>query len=886
MKLVVVESPAKAKTIEKFLGKEYVVLPSYGHVRDLPASVKEIPPEIKSKPWAAFAVDVTNQYRPYYIIPKDSKKTIDALKKRLSQAQELILATDEDREGESISWHLREILQPKIPVKRIVFHEITRKAILEALQSPRDINEQLVRAQESRRILDRLFGYSLSPVLWKKVRANLSAGRVQSVALRLVVEREEERRAFRKAEYWDIVAELRTGDLTFEATLVTLDGTRLAEGKDFDPTSGTLKQDSAAYWLRQEEAEHLCAVLKQGLPWRIASVEQKETTQKPQPPFITSTLQQAASSAFGFTPKKTMRIAQELYEGVELAHGEREGLITYMRTDSVTLSEEALTEAAKVIQQQFGSEYYGGPRRYVTKSKMAQEAHEAIRPTVLSRTPESVRAYLTEDQYRLYELIWRRTLASQMRDAVLLRTTVTIEARSEGRTALFRATGSVVKFPGFLRVLNNDSERERRLPQLREGQLIVSADAEAAGTVRLDTLRAVSHETQPPARYTEASLIRALEEEGIGRPSTYAPTLSVIQERGYVTKKGSALVPTYLGIAVIHLLRDYFPEFIDVKFTAQMEDALDAIAEGEREWTEFLETFYRGKPSGPTGLEKAIRERSPKIPYPAIPVGEDPVTGEPIVVRFGMNGRPYLQRGAGGAGNTAPIPEDVFYESLTPERAHELLESRKNAEENVVAVDPATQKPVYLMEGPYGFYLQVGKGAEGEETSKTRGKAAKPRRVSLPKDVAPEAVTADLAVKLLSLPREVGKHPTTGSPIIADIGRYGPYLRCDSETRSLSDWREALDISLEEAVQRLATPKTSRRATPIVLRTLGQDAAGRTIELREGRYGRYVTDGEVNATLPKDADPDRLTLEEACAWLEAKHAAPSAKKPRRKKSTS
>ena len=551
MKLVIVESPAKAKTIGRFLGQGYVVEASYGHVRDLPSSAAEVPAAIKAESWSRLAVNIEEDFTPVYVIPAQSKKQIAHLRKLLKDADEMVLATDEDREGESISWHLLEVLKPKVPVKRIVFHEITREAIEEAVAHPREVDQQLVRAQESRRILDRLFGYCLSPVLWKKVRPKLSAGRVQSVALRLVVEREEQRRAFHVAAYWDIEATLAEGEKVFKATLTEVDGKHVATGRDFDASTGLLKGEDTA-WLDETAAQTLAALARRATPWKVVRVEQKNTRQRPQPPFITSTLQQAASSLFGFTPRQTMQVAQRLYEGVDLGGGEREGLITYMRTDSVILSERALAEAGETIRKRFGDEYYRGPRRYTTKSKMAQEAHEAIRPTHLNRHPDDVAPYLEQDELKLYRLVWNRALASQMPDAELLKTTADIRAEGEGRTAVFRANGSVVTFPGFLRVADQGTE-DTELPPLTEGMGVGEGQP-----IAIQSIDALKHETKPPARYTEASLVRRLEEEGIGRPSTYAPTITLIQQRGYVEKRGKALAPTFVGISITHLLRGSF----------------------------------------------------------------------------------------------------------------------------------------------------------------------------------------------------------------------------------------------------------------------------------------------------------------------------------------
>lgn len=862
MKLVIVESPAKAKTIGRFLGRDYKVVASYGHIRDLPSSADEVPKSIKDKPWARLAVDIENNFTPYYVVSKDSRKRVAELKDMLKGADEVVLATDEDREGESISWHLLETLKPKVPIKRIAFHEITKTAIDEAISNPREVNQQLVRAQESRRVLDRLFGYSLSPVLWRKVGSKLSAGRVQSVAVRLVVEREEARRAFRKAEYWDIEATIVAEGKSFVAALVELGGKRVAEGKDFDANTGELKGNNVE-WLREADAANLAEQLRQRLPWRVTRVEQKESRQRPGPPFITSTLQQAASSALGFSPSRTMSIAQQLYEGVDLGGGEREGLITYMRTDSVTLSEKALAEAGHVICNLFGPEYYTGPRRYTTKSKMAQEAHEAIRPTHLDRRPEDVAHYLDHDQLKLYRLIWNRALSSQMRDAELLKTNVDFEARADRGPAILRANGSVVTFPGFLRLSNADG-RDTELPPISEGDQVGPQER-----LKLEQMTPVRHETQPPARYTEASLIRRLEEEGIGRPSTYAPTISTIQQRGYVVKlpKGGALAPTFLGVAVTHLLRQHFSEYVDLGFTARMEDVLDDIAGGHQEWVDFLSGFFHGTGAFGHGLEPQIKRELPRIEFPAIPIGEDPQTGQPICVRLGKN-VPYVQRGDGGDGNTASLPDNLLFEDLTPERARELIENKAKGSD-VLGEDPKTGLKVHLLQGPYGPYVQLGDAGRGKN---------KPKRAGLPKDFPLEQVTLDLALRYLDLPRELGAHPEKGQPVLANLGRFGPYVQCGKEFRSLQDGDDVHTITLDRAVALLAAPK-ARRQGKTLLKDLGaHPESGAKIQVYKGRFGPYVTDGHQNATLPKGTDPAALTLETALQILAAPKAKRSAQK--------
>ena len=859
--LVIVESPAKAKTISKFLGNRYEVIASYGHIRDLPGSAGEIPEAIRGKPWARLAVDTENDFKPVYVVPRGSAKHVKELRKQIKDADELILATDEDREGESISWHLLELLKPKVSVRRITFHEITKAAIEEALAHPRDVDDKLVRAQESRRILDRLYGYSLSPVLWKKVRTKLSAGRVQSVAVRLVVEREEERLAFHSAVYWDVEARLRgEKHKDFTATLIAVGDRRIPNGKDFDPSTGQPKSQQVIV-LNQSEAEKLARQAPEQLPWTVVRVEKKQQKKRPSPPFITSTLQQAASSQLNLSPGRTMAIAQRLYEGVDLGGGEREGLITYMRTDSVTLSERAIASAAGVIQSRFGKEYYQGPRRYQTKSKSAQEAHEAIRPTELSRSPDQVAKFLDGPERALYELIWRRTLASQMADAVLEKTAADIEVHIDGTPHTFRANGSIVRFPGFLKVADGNSQ-ETVLPELHQGQKVVS-QAEAAAAPDCLALLETSparHETSPPARYTEATLVRKLEEEGIGRPSTYAPTISTIQQRGYVVKRKGALVPTFVGMAVVNLLRDHFARYVDLKFTANMEESLDDIAKGNREWLDFLRTFYRGNSQSDKGLVEHIKDELPRIDYPAIPVGNDPETGEPLTVRIGPTSV-FVQRGEGGQDNTATIPRDIHVDELDPPLVREIIENKSKGKIEL-GQDETTGETIYAIEGPYGPYVQRGNNGD---------KKKKPKRCGLPKGMTLEEVDLKLARELLSLPRTLGAHPETGDAIKAGLGRFGPFVQQGSDFRSLPKEDSVFTVTLERALELLAQPKKSRRTRQAkqALKVLGKHPkSGKELGVYKGRYGPYISDGKVNAKIPKGDDPEEVTLEQAVEWIE------------------
>jgi DNA topoisomerase I len=879
-RLVIVESPAKAKTIGRFLDDRYQVEASYGHVRDLPQNAKEIPAAVRGEEWARLGVDVERGYAPLYVVPAEKKKHVKRLQEALKGAEQLLLATDEDREGESISWHVLELLSPpkSMPVSRIVFHEVTQEAIAAALEHPRGVDEKLVRAQEARRVLDRLYGYTLSPLLWKRVAPGLSAGRVQSVAVRLAVERERERIAFRASEYWDLAVELAAPGGGFTARLVRLGGRRLADAKSFDPATGRLA-DGARLHLDGEAARGYASAAEEARPWRVTSLERTPGTQRPAPPFTTSTLQQEANRKLRLTAQRTMRIAQQLYEGVDLG-GERVGLITYMRTDSVALADRAVAQARRVIAAAYGADYLPErPLHYRTKAKRAQEAHEAIRPTDLSRRPQDVARHLSPEQAKLYELIWKRTVACQMLPARFERTAVevTVEVGGEGRAAeplAFAASGRRIVFPGFLRAYVEGSDdpeaelgdQETLLPALAEGQDLEPVRVAAEG-----------HETRPPMRYTEASLVKRLEEEGIGRPSTYATILSTIQDRGYVFKRGNELVPTFTAFCVTELLEESFADLVDTEFTARMEDELDEVAAGEREWVELVASFYRGNGGGPGLLS---RLENLELRYPAVDVGADPASGEPLRVKIGRYG-PYVVRGEGGKGNTASLPDNLPPDELTVERALMLLNGKADAAEPL-ASDPATGRPITAQLGRFGPYLELGL----EEAEREAG--AKPKRVSLPRGMDPEAVTPEVAVKLMSLPRTVGRHPASGEEISAGLGRYGPYLRHGDEFRNLPSWEAACDLTLDEALAILAAPKPQSRGRrggkPEVIRELGEVAgAAGPVKLLAGRYGPYVSDGEVNASLPRGADPGALTAAEAAELLAKRRAAGPAKKPRRRR---
>jgi DNA topoisomerase-1 len=872
--LVIVESPAKARTLGRFLGNRYRVEASYGHIRDLPESAADVPKDIKEKEWGRLGVDVDSDFTPYYVVPTDKRKQVAHLKTAVKDASELLLATDPDREGESISWHLAQVLKPKVPVRRIVFHEITEDAVKEALEHPADVNENLVRAQESRRILDRLYGYTLSPVLWKKVQTGLSAGRVQSVAVRLIVEREEERQAFRTGVYWDLEASMQGDGRQFVATLVRLDDRRIATGKDFDPQTGRLKSDNVRL-LDQAATVTLRDAVLANVPWTVASVEQKPGVERPAPPFTTSTLTQEASRKLGFATERTMQVAQRLFQGIENVGG-GQGLITYHRTDSTTLSEKALSESARVIAEMFGAEYHGGARRYQTRVKNAQEAHEAIRPTDFRLTPSQLEGTLDADEFKVYELIWKRTMASQMVDARVLRTTLEIAAKgSSNEPAIFTASGKAIEFAGFRRAYVEGSddpaaeleEQEAILPQCKVGDRI-----HRDGSTPITLLDAATkrHETTPPARFTEASLIKELERLGIGRPSTYAPTIATIVRRGYVFRQSKALVPSFIAFAVTKLLREHFGDFVETDFTAEMEDDLDEISRGEREWIGFLREFYYGDKKH-RGLLPAVEHGAEKADYPVLSLGEDDATGEQVRIRIGRFG-PFVQVGEGGPGRTASLPEDVAPADLTIEKALELVRAKAEGP-RTVGVDPATGMNVYVMNGRYGAYVQLGETPEGK-------KVDKPKRASLQAGMTESSVTLDDALRLLSLPRVVGLHPDDNEPIVTNFGRFGPYVKHNDEFRSLESEDDDFNLSFDAALELLRAPKQSRRrqgAQKKVLRELTAESG--TIKLMAGRYGPYVTDGTTNASLPKGTNPEGLTYEHATELIAARRdAAPSPKR--------
>jgi DNA topoisomerase-1 len=856
---VIVESPAKAKTIAGFLGRDYVVESSIGHIRDLPRNAKEVPAAYKDAAWAKrLAVDVDNDFRPLYVVPAEKRQQVSKLKQVLKDASELYLATDEDREGESIAWHLLEVLNPQVPVRRMVFHEITRAAIDDAIQNSRDLDRRLVDAQEARRILDRLVGWDVSEVLWKKVMPKLSAGRVQSVATRLVVERERARRAFRSGEYWDLEGEFEAHEMAFAAGLTSIDGNRLATGKDFDPATGEIATTGAAVVLLDETGARGLADRLAGAAFSVSSLESRDYRQSPYPPFITSTLQQEAARKLRFSAARTMQVAQRLYE---------RGYITYMRTDSTTLSEQAITAARAQARQLYGDAYVPAqPRHYQRKVKNAQEAHEAIRPSGEEfRTTDEVAGELDGDERRVYDLVWKRTVSSQMADARGKRVALRLGATSStDEEVIFSASGRTIEFPGFLRAYVEGSDdpdaeledREVNLPPVASGD---SVDARA--------VTPQSHATQPPARYTEATLVKELEARGIGRPSTYASILQTIQERGYVWRKGTALVPSWTAFAVVQLLEGHFGHLVDYDFTARMEEDLDDIARGERESVPWLRSFYFG--NGQVGLKTLVEEHAPTIDareVNSIPVGSD-ADGNLVVARVGRYG-PYLQRGD----DTAPLPEDLPPDELTVELALDLL-ARGRPEGREVGLDPVSGLPIVARDGRYGPYVQLG---EQEEGSKKR-----PPTASLFKSMTVDTVTLDDALRLLSLPREVGVDDA-GVPITAQNGRFGPYIKRGGDSRSLTSEDEIFAVTLEQAKELLAQPKRGARSAAAPLAELGPDPeSGAPIRLMSGRFGPYVTDGTVNASLRKGMDPAELTLGDAVAMLQAKRAQGPSTRPKR-----
>lgn len=847
--LVIVESPTKAKTIKKFLGKGYQVQSCMGHIRDLPQSAKDIPEKFKKHEWSKLGVNVDKDFEPIYCVPKNKEKVVSQLKGWVSNASQLVLATDEDREGESISWHLLEVLKPKIPVKRMVFHEITKEAIEESLEHTRDIDYNLVRAQEARRILDRLVGYTISPLLWKKVAFGLSAGRVQSVAVKLICDRESERMKFKKSEYWSIEAEALKSGTEFESRLLEYEKQRVATGKDFDARTGELIEDKKKLLhLDQKKAEDIKKRLK-GEAWKVVDVEEKPITRRPAPPFITSTLQQEANRKLGWSANQTMRTAQSLYE---------QGFITYMRTDSTALSQQALTAAKKCILDLYGKEYCSPePRTYSSKKvKGAQEAHEAIRPAGTTFVhPEDTE--LKSDEQKLYDLIWKRTVASQMADSKQKQVSVRIQVGP----ALFAASGTSIEFPGFLRAYVEGSddpeaaleERETHLPQLKVGD-----------KVECKELKSTQHETKPAARYTEASLIQTMEKEGIGRPSTYAATIATVVNRGYVQKIGNALAPTFTAMVVDKLLGKHLPQYVDLGFTSKMEESLDEIASGDLDWIDYLRTVYLGK----EGLKKKVELEEKKIkPEEARAINIESLKG--LSVRVGRYGA-YVCRPANKKGEEvcASLPDSQPPADVTLEVANQLIDQKEKGVD-ALGKDPKTKEPIYVLNGRFGPYVQRGDADDDKK---------KIKRASLPQGVKIEDVTLQKALDLLSLPKTLGVHPETKKEIKVGFGRFGPYVVHNGDFRSVPKTEDLFSVDLKRALELLARPKAGRgRSAPI--KDLGKHPEDQeNVSVYDGKYGPYVKWGKINVSLPEGTKPEMMTMELALELLRSKEPKKGKKK--------
>ena len=851
--LVIVESPTKANTLKKFLGSSFLVEASVGHVRDLVTKKTELPAgdPRRDQPWVHYGVNIDNHFEPLeevYLVPAEKKRQVDTLKHALSKADRLFLATDDDREGEAISWHLQQVLKPKVPTERLVFHEITKEAIQDALNHTRKLDDDLVSAQRTRRVVDRLFGWDVSEVLWRKIKPGLSAGRVQSVALRLLVERERERMAFVSANFWDVLARLKAQNQGFEATLQKLGQKRVATGRDFDANTGKLTTKDTIV-LNGDEAHALCARLD-GQPAKVVHAEVKPQTLRPAPPFTTSTLQQEANRKLRFPARQTMQVAQKLYEN---------GFITYMRTDSVTLSEQAVTAARAVILQQYGEKWLPPqPRRYQTKSANAQEAHEAIRPAG-TQFPNihDVERTVGRDGARLYELIWQRTIASQMPDAQVEQTTVDIAIVD----AIFRASGRTTRFAGFMRVYAEETDDEpdekaaekgdRPLPILQAGDAVQWGDK--------PNLEARGHDTRPPARLNDASLVKALEEKGIGRPSTYAAILQNLIDKEYAFRKANALVPTFMGMAVTQMLEKHMPHLVDYDFTAKMEDRLDAIARGEDKCGDYLRDFYEkgfGAGSRVLGLTQMladVRDHIDPAEASSVPIGHTPQE-EAVVVRIGRFGT-FLKVGD----KTANIPDGLAPDELTIQKAQELIEEKARGEAPL-ATDPVSGLPVFVRNGRFGPYLQLGVG--------NKDSAEKPKMVSLSKGMTPENMTLEKALLQLQLPKTLGKDPKSGEPVVAHVGKFGDYVKCGEESRTLPTGCYACTVGLDEALNLLKQPKSVAGKQHVM--DLGvRPSDGKMVSVWQGRFGRYVTDGTTNKTLPQTAVLEELTLENVEALLAA-----------------
>lgn len=849
--LVIVESPTKAKTIKKFLPKGYSVDSSMGHIRDLPANAKEIPAKYKKEKWSNIGINIEKNYEPLYVISADKKKVVDRLKKQMADVDELILATDEDREGEGISWHLLEVLKPKIPVKRMVFHEITEEAIKKALKNFREINMNLVNAQETRRIMDRLAGYTISPLLWRKLAPGLSAGRVQSVAVEVMVKRERERMRFVTSSYWDVLAQVSKDGATstFKAELHRVNNQRVATGKDFNSETGLMDKKANALQLSEKDASDLVNQLKVGA-WSVLNIEKTNQKRSPAPPFITSTLQQEANRKYGFSAKETMQVAQKLYEN---------GYITYMRTDSTNLSHQAIEAARAAVVSIYGSDYlFHTVRSFNKKSKGAQEAHEAIRPAGSQfKTPQETG--LSAREFKLYDLIWKRTMATQMADAVLNFTNVELEVKADSTQAVFKSSGKQIVFPGFFRAYVEGSDdpeaaledQESMLPDLNVGEKINPKKVEAKG-----------HETKPPARYTEATLVKALEKEGVGRPSTYASIISTVIDRGYVQKDGNALVPTFMAFAVSGLLGKHFPDLVDTKFTSEMEGRLDAIATGEQEMLAYLDSYFKGE----KGLLNQIEVREAQIDAAEARKIDLPIKDlndiQVLVGKFG----PYVQKkGATEADSSTStsLPINLFPGDVTPQKLQELLKDSLEGPKSI-GKDPVTGMDVFVLQGRFGPYVQL--GLAGED------KKVKPKRGSLLKGMKPEDIDLPLALKLLEMPRLVGIHPTSSSEIRAGVGRFGPYVVHDGVFASLAAADNVLEIDLPRALELLekSAARKARGSAPI--QELGDypEEKGDLIQILTGRFGPYIKWGKTNVKIPKGTDPETISRQEAIALIDSK----------------
>ncbi len=841
--LVIVESPTKTKTIKKYLPKGYVVDSSMGHIRDLPSSAKEIPAKYKKESWSNLGINVDDRYDPLYVVPSGKKKIVKKLKELLKDSDELILATDEDREGEAISWHLTEILNPKVPVKRMVFREITKEAIQKALENFRDIDMNLVHAQETRRIIDRLAGYTISPLLWKKIAPGLSAGRVQSVAVQFLVSRELERMKFRSGTYYDLKALLskKSEDHIFNADLSHLNGKRLASGKDFNENTGKLKKPDSVVLLDGARAGELRDLLEDA-SWSVKSVDVNTKKRNPAPAFITSTLQQEANRKFGFSAKDTMSIAQKLYDN---------GFITYMRTDSANLSGQAIGAARDEVERQYGKEYLFERVRNFGKSKGAQEAHEAIRPAGSSFVhPE--KSGLSGRELKLYDLIWKRTIATQMAEAELEFTNVVLTAKKDGTEADFKASGKKILFPGFFRAYVEGSDdpeaelenQENFLPELKAGE-----------PIDLKGLDSISHETKPPARYTEATLVRELEKRGVGRPSTYASIISTIQDRGYAKTDGKTLIPTYTAFAVTELLENHFPHLVDSEFTSELETKLDQIAGGNYDPVKYLDDYYKGE----KGLKALVDEQEDKIDPQQAKVLNLPIEGlngtQIHVGRFG----PYIKSEASGEQVSTSLPADLDPGELSIEKIKELIETEKEGPTSL-GNHPENRQPIFLLNGRYGPYVQL-----GEVTDENK----KPKRVSLLKGMNPSDVDLETALSLLELPRSLGKHPETGKEVKAGVGRYGPFVLHDGTFKSLKKDDNVLTVNLKRAIELLKEKGKSKSSS--ALQDLGKHPeTDQPIKVMDGRYGPYIKYGRKNISLPKGTDPEKFTMADAVRLIDEK----------------